>query len=42
MESFDNHKSIQWNTHLEIYYKSTGNITMTGPTEINFTDKYKL
>ena len=27
---------------LEIYYKSSDNIIMTGPTEINFTDKYKL
>ena len=27
---------------LEIYYKSNDNIIMTGPTEINFTDKYKL
>ena len=27
---------------LEIYYKSSDNIVMTGPTEINFTDKYKL
>jgi len=27
---------------LEIYYKSADNIIMTGPTEINFTDKYKL
>ena len=27
---------------LEIYYKSNNNIIMTGPTEINFTDKYKL
>ncbi len=28
--------------NLEIYYKSNNNIIMTGPTEINFTDKYKL
>ncbi len=27
---------------LEIYYKNSDNIIMTGPTEINFTDKYKL
>ena len=27
---------------LEIYYKSSDDIIMTGPTEINFTDKYKL
>ena len=27
---------------LEIYYEKDSNVIMTGPTEINFTDKFKL